>query len=316
MFFGPEGRVAAEEHVAARVDWKVSLSQLGQAPLVEVDAAVALDPGEGVLLAHRHQHLVAFEEGIGLAGGHQRAPALRRRTPRATISKRHAGQLAALVHEGLGHVEVDDRDALVHARLPSPRARPSSPRSRCARSPSRRCRRGGAPSGSSPSRCCRRPARSRAGRCCVTWPKETEASQSMPMWMLAAASCRPGRSRSRPRGAPQPTKIASQPCASSAFIESMRSPAAKLHAQVEDVAGLLVDHRLGQAEARDLRADEAAGLGLAVEHRDLVAQRRQVARDGERGRPGADAGDALAVLRRDLAACARARRPSCRRPRA
>ena len=43
----------------------------------------------------------------------------------------------------------------------------------------------------------------------VTWPKETEASQSMPMWMLAAASWRPGRSRSRPRGAPQPTKMAS-----------------------------------------------------------------------------------------------------------
>ena len=41
------------------------------------------------------------------------------------------------------------------------------------------------------------------------WPNETEDSQSMPIWMLAAASCRPGIGRSRPRGAPQPTKIAS-----------------------------------------------------------------------------------------------------------
>jgi hypothetical protein len=41
------------------------------------------------------------------------------------------------------------------------------------------------------------------------WPKETLASQSMPMWMLAAASRRPGMSRSRPRGAPLPTKMAS-----------------------------------------------------------------------------------------------------------
>ena len=78
----------------------------------------------------------------------------------------------------------------------------------------------------------------------------------------------------------------------------MRWPLAELHAQVEDVAGLLVDHRLGQAEARDLRADEAARLGFAVEHGDLVAQRRQVARHGQRGRPGADAGHALAVARR------------------
>ena len=47
------------------------------------------------------------------------------------------------------------------------------------------------------------------------WPKETLDSQSMPIWMLAAASRRPGISRSRPRGAPQPTKTASQPSASS-----------------------------------------------------------------------------------------------------
>ena len=43
----------------------------------------------------------------------------------------------------------------------------------------------------------------------VVWPNETLASQSMPMWMLAAASLRPGSARSRPRGAPQPMKMAS-----------------------------------------------------------------------------------------------------------
>ncbi|MDT4875071.1 hypothetical protein FQZ97_1104140 [compost metagenome] len=58
----------------------------------------------------------------------------------------------------------------------------------------------------------------------LTWPKDTELSQSMPMWTAAAASRRPGMSRSRPRGAPQPTKIASHPSAISAFIEPMRSP--------------------------------------------------------------------------------------------
>ena len=43
----------------------------------------------------------------------------------------------------------------------------------------------------------------------VVWPKATEASQSMPMCTCAAASAAPGTSSWRPRGAPEPTKMAS-----------------------------------------------------------------------------------------------------------
>jgi hypothetical protein len=75
-------------------------------------------------------------------------------------------------------------------------------------------------------------------------------------------------------------------------------PAAKLDAELQHVAGLLVDHRLGQPKARDLRADHAAGLGIAVEYHDLVAQRSEIAGDGERGRTAADAGNPLAVFLR------------------
>ena len=54
-------------------------------------------------------------------------------------------------------------------------------------------------------------------------PKATDSSHSMPMWMLAAASLRPGRSRSLPRGAPVPTNTASHrsapSAASSPFID-------------------------------------------------------------------------------------------------
>ena len=46
----------------------------------------------------------------------------------------------------------------------------------------------------------------------------------------------------------------------------MRMAAPELDAEVEDVAALLVDHGLGQAEPRDLRADHAAGLGILIEH--------------------------------------------------
>ena len=161
--------------------------------------------------------------------------------------------------------------------------------------------------GSSPSRCCRRRARSRACRSASMWPNDTDDSQSMPMWMLRRRFLAAGDvevAAARRAAADEDRVVALAPAAPS--CESMRCAAAELDAEVEDVAGLLVDHLLGQAEARDLRADHAAGLRVAVEHGDLVAERREVARDGQRGRPGADAGDALAVrLRRALAAGAR-----------
>ena len=69
---------------------------------------------------------------------------------------------------------------------------------------------------------------------------------------------------------------------------------------VQDVTRLFVDHRLGQAKTRDLAANESPGLGLAVEHRDVIAQRRQISRHRQRGRTGAHTGDAFAVLRADL----------------
>ena len=59
-----ERRVAAEEHLRIgrlerlRIDHR-------HVPLVELDADVALDPGEGVLLADRDQHVVAFDGWSG-----------------------------------------------------------------------------------------------------------------------------------------------------------------------------------------------------------------------------------------------------------
>ena len=80
MFLGPKRGVAAEEDVlAARLERR--LVDHRHAPLVEIDADVALDPGERVLLAHRDQHVVALEGLVGLAGRHQLAPALARRAP-------------------------------------------------------------------------------------------------------------------------------------------------------------------------------------------------------------------------------------------
>jgi hypothetical protein len=83
---------------------------------------------------------------------------------------------------------------------------------------------------------------------CVTWPKDTDASQSMPMWML------------RRRLAPaRDLEVASarRAAADEDGVEALRQqrlhrvdPLARheLHAEVQHVAALLVDHLLGQAK--------------------------------------------------------------------
>ena len=76
---------------------------------------------------------------------------------------------------------------------------------------------------------------------------------------------------------------------------------AKLHpAEAGDIADLLVDHLLREAEPGDLAADHAARPRLAVEQDQLIAEGREVAGHGQRGRAGAHQGHPLAVpLRRD-----------------
>ena len=66
-----------------------------------------------------------------------------------------------------------------------------------------------------------------------------------------------------------------------------------------DEADVHLDRLARQAEGRDADEHRAAAVRQAVEDRDLVALRRQLARDGEPGRPGADDRDPL-LARRDL----------------
>ena len=117
----------------------------------------------------------------------------------------------------------------------------------------------------------------------------------MPMWMFFAASLRPGISRARRAGAAEYRVV---------FFRQHRLQAvdvlaaAKLDADVQDVIHFLVDHRLGEAELGNLRADHAARLLVAVEYGDFIAKRRQIARDGQRRGAGADQRNAFAVFLR------------------
>ena len=127
------------------------------------------------------------------------------------------------------------------------------------------------------------------------WPNETLESQSMPMWMLARgllAARQVEVAAARRAGAHEDRVVALGQQGLQA-VDPLAEP--QLDAEAGDVADLLVDHLFGQAEARDLAADHAAGLGVAVEDGDLVAEGRQVAGHGQRGGAGADQGDALAV---------------------
>ncbi len=70
----------------------------------------------------------------------------------------------------------------------------------------------------------------------------------------------------------------------------------EIDSEIEDVVAFLVDDRIRKAEFRDLRAHHAAGFRIAVEHGAVIAERREIARDGEGGGSAANQRDALAVL--------------------
>ena len=139
------------------------------------------------------------------------------------------------------------------------------------------------------------------------WPNETLDSQSMPMWMLAAASLPAGNvevAAARRAGADEDRVVA----LGEQRLEAVDALAeAGLDAHAEDVADLLVDHRFRQAEARDLACGSCRRrCASPSKTTTVVAERHEVARNGQRGRTGADQRDALAVLLRGRPAAAAA----------
>src|ERR1700680_1915459 len=76
--------------------------------------------------------------------------------------------------------------------------------------------------------------------------------------------------------------------------------ALEVDAEVEDVIGFLVDHRVRQPEFRNLGPHHAARLGVGIEHGAVIAERGEIARHRQRGWTAADDRDAPAVLRQRL----------------
>ena len=120
----------------------------------------------------------------------------------------------------------------------------------------------------------------------------------MPMWILAGGFLAAGNvelAAARRAGADEDRVVV----LGEQLLQAVDALAGlELDAEVEDVIGFLVDHRIRQPEFRNLAAHHAAGLGVGIEHGAVIAERREVARHGEGGGAAADDRDALAVFRR------------------
>src|SRR5205823_269953 len=113
------GRIAAEEY-AGPGRHHGNLVDLRHAPFVELEADVALDPGEAVFLANRHQHVVAFEHDL-FTGRLQLGSAVPIDADLLHLLEAHAGEPALREQELLWRVIVQDRNALVLGILDLPR---------------------------------------------------------------------------------------------------------------------------------------------------------------------------------------------------
>src|SRR6185437_13291406 len=250
-------------------------------------------PGEGVLLADRDQHVVAREMLIRFAGIHQLAAALGVAFG-LDLLEGDAGKLAVFVGEYLGHQVIMDRDALVHGVFLFPRRRLHFLETGAhhdlyffAAEPARGAAavHGGV-------------AAAEHDHALADFGDVAERHRGQPVdadvdvlrRFLAAGNIEVAPAR---RAGADEDRVPAFRQQRLHAVDTLA--AAEFDTKAEDVAGLLVDHAVRQAEFRNLRADHAAGFGIAVEHHHVVTERCQIARHGEGGRSATHQGHALAV---------------------
>ncbi len=292
-----ECRVAAEEHFRIGRDKSLGVD-LRHVPLVELDTAVALDPGERVLLADGDQHVVAGDGLVGLARRHQVAAAL------GVVFGLHllegdAGQLAGGMLERHRHHVVEDRNVLVEgvflfpgARLHFLEAGADDDLNVLAAEPAR-----------GTAAIHRGVAAAEHDDALADLLDMAERNRGQPFdadmdiggCFLAAGDVQFAAARRAGADEDRVILLVEQ------LLQAVDAMAAlELDAEAQDVAGLFVDHAIGQTEFWNLAAHHAARLGIGIEHRAVIAERCEVARHRKRSRTATDQRDALAVLRQRL----------------
>ena len=295
----PDDVLRAERGVAAEEDFRIGRGHglgidLGHVPLVEFDAAIALDPGERIFLADGDQHVVAGKVLVGLAGRHEIAAALGV-AHRLDLLEHDAGELAVVVGEFLRHQVIEDRNVLVHGVLLFPGGRLHLLEAGAhddfdvlAAEPARGAAaiHGGVAA-----------AEHDDALADLVDVAERDAGEPVDADMdvlgrfLAAGNVEVAAAR---RAAADEDRVKVFGEQRLHAVDALAAD--EFDAEIEDVAAFLVDHAFRQAEFRNLRAHHAAGLRVLIEHDAFVAHRREIARHRERGGAAADERDALAVL--------------------
>ena len=289
----PKRSVAAKEHPRV-AGLERDPVDLGHVPaLVPFQADIALDPGEGILLANGAEHVVALVELIRLARRHQPAATVVV-VLRVDLLEDHADQLAGLQHKGFRHQHVEDRDILALGifllpgrRLHLVKAGPHDHLHALATQPAG----GAAAIHGGVATAQHDDALADRGNVAERDGGEPfDADMEVRRGFLAARNIQVAATRrtgADEHGVPVLIQYLFQGV--DAFVDEVDV------ADAGDVIDLLVDHLNRQAEVRNLRPHHAAQLRVLIEQGDLIAQHSQIARDGQRGRPGAQAGNLAPV---------------------
>src|SRR5215813_3631948 len=296
--FRPPGRVAAEEHAGPRRHHR-RLIDLGHVRLIELDADGALDPREAVLLADRHQHVVAGKHHL-LARGLEPRPAAGVDADLAHLLEADARQPAVLEHDLLGGMVVEDRHAFVLGILDLPRRGFHDPPRRAYRHfhvLAAEAQRGAAAihgrvAATDHHHALADPADVLEGDAGQPIDADVNVGGGLPaaeeveVLALGGAAANEDRIETLAQQRRQGVNLAAK---------------ARLHAKCQDAIDLLVEDRLRQPEGGNVGAHQAVAARVLLKQHATVAERHQIARHRQGGGAGADERDAFTVLfHRDL----------------
>ncbi len=285
--------IPAEEHIGnARLHR--DLIDDGHAPSVEFETDVALDPWKRIFLPDRHQYVVALHQHVRLTGGYQLAMALGV-VCSSYFLKHDAAKLAVLVFEFQRHQKIENGNAFVLRVFFLPRrgfhflkAAAYDHFDFLAAEPLRRT-----------AAVHRGIAAAEHNHALADFIDMSERHAGEPVDADMNIFCRFFAPRNveiapaRRAGADEDRIVF---LGEQLFKAVDEAATLELDADIEDIADFLVDHGFGQPKFRNLRADHSAGLRVAIEYCDLIAERCEITRDGERCRSRANQRNALAVF--------------------
>src|SRR6185437_13885578 len=299
MLHGPDDVLGAEGRITPEKDpWPGGLEghgiHFGHVPLVELDAEIGLDPGEGVLLADGEDHIVRWNELLA------RHPLGRDAAAGIELIfhdvEGHADEPSGLHHESLGRAVDDDLDTLFFGVLDLP-FRGLEEAARLARHhldllrPEPQARAAavhrGVADADDENTLADLPDMAEGHR---LQPRDADmhvGSGGLPTGQVEILAFRGARA----------DEYGIESAARKQRLHAADGmPELQVDSHVDDHADLLLEHRLRQAEGGDVGAHQTTGLAILLEDRDLVAERHEIIGHREGGTAGADAGDPLAVL--------------------